>query len=367
MTPQSYAIGCPKNALDTPALLVDLNVMQGNIDRIALTLSAAGVQWRPHMKGIKVPAIAHKALKAGAIGITCAKLGEAEIMAAAGIRDILIANQIVGDQKIARLIGLQHHADVKVLVDDEANVRALGNAARNASVCLRVLIEIDIGLQRAGVAPGESALQLAKCIAAEDSLELAGVAGWEGHATEIEPPELKAALIRSSVGLLTDTAALLRKSNFRIPIVSCGGSGTYQVTAGIPGITEIQAGGGILSDVRYRTKFFVDHPYALTVLATVISRPNSRRIICDAGKKAMSSDAALPLVLDVADVSSVSFSAEHGRIELGSANHTVKVGDKIEFVVGYGDTTVNLHDELIGVRGDRVEITWPILGRGLLR
>jgi len=367
MTNQLGTVGLMKMALDTPVLLVDLAVMAGNIKQIAATCRDAKVAWRPHTKGIKIPAIAHQALAAGAIGVTCAKLGEAEVMAAAGIRDILIANQIVGAPKIARLIGLQRHAEVKVLVDSADNAAALAAEASAAGVHLRVLIEVDTGMGRAGVAPGSSAVDLARNIKALPGLELVGVEGWEGHATEIQDEHEKAATIECAVSALTATADALRRAGFPISIVSCGGTGTFRFTTRLPGVTEIQAGGGILSDVRYRTKCNADLPYSLTVLTTVISRPNELRIICDAGKKTMSSDAAVPLPLGVEFLRSVNLSAEHARLELDRPNHFLKVGDKLEFVVGYSDTTVHLHEEMIGTRDGRVEIVWPILGRGKLR
>jgi D-serine deaminase-like pyridoxal phosphate-dependent protein len=360
-------VGQAKITLDTPALVVDLAVMEENIRHIAATCREAGVAWRPHTKGIKVPAIAKRALEEGAIGVTCAKLGEAEVMAAAGIRDILVANQIVGAAKIARLVLLQRHAEVKVLVDSADNIAALAAEASRAGVSLRVLIEVDVGMGRTGVAPGEAAIALANPIRALPGLELVGVAGWEGHAIEIANERDKAATIARAVGLLTSTADALRGEGFSIPIVSCGGTGTFRHTARLPGVTEIQAGGGIFSDVRYRTKCHADLPYSLTILTTVISRPNARRIICDAGKKAMSSDAAVPLPLGVERVRSVDLSAEHARVELDEPNHALKVGDKLEFVVGYSDTTVHLHDELVATRDGRVESVWPILGRGKLR
>lgn len=367
MTSQSGTVGQMKMALDTPVLLVDLAVMEGNIRQIAATCRDSKVAWRPHTKGIKIPAIAHQALAAGAIGVTCAKLGEAEVMVAAGIRDILIANQIVGAPKIARLIGLQRHAEVKVLVDSADNVTALAAEASAAGGRLRVLIEVDIGMGRAGVASGEAAIALAHRIRALPGLELVGVAGWEGHATEIPNEHEKAATIERAVGTLTATADALRRAGFPIAIVSCGGTATFRFTTRLPGVTEVQAGGGILSDVRYRTKCNADLPCSLTVLTTVISRPNERRIICDAGKKTMSSDAAVPLPLGVEFVRSVNLSAEHARVELDQPNTVLKVGDKLEFVVGYSDTTVHLHEEMVGTREGRVEIVWPILGRGKLR
>ena len=360
-------VGFPKEKLDTPSLLVDLDVLQSNIARVAGASRAGGVAWRPHTKGIKVPAIAHMLLRSGAIGVTCAKLGEAEIMAGAGIDNILIANQIVGEQKISRLVNLRRHADVMVAVDDPDNVGTLDAAARSNGVKLGVLIEVDIGIGRAGVPPGERAVALAELIVRHANLELRGVMGWEGHATEIRNPAEKVAAIEAAVGLLAATAERLRGAGHPVEIVSCGGTGTYETTCALKGITEIQAGGGIFSDIRYRTKMQVNHPYALSVMTTVTSRPSATRLICDAGKKTMSSDAALPFPLGLDAVASVSLSAEHATINLQAPDDRVKIGDRLEFVVGYSDTTVHLHDEIYGIRQGRVEIVWPVLGRGQLR
>ncbi|MEE2629117.1 MAG: alanine racemase, partial [Candidatus Latescibacterota bacterium] len=155
-------IGCPKDALDTPALWVDLDKMQANIQSLAALCTEAGVQWRPHTKGIKVPAIAHLAVRAGAIGVTCAKLGEAEVMAANGILDLLVANQVVGPRKVERLVRLSRHADVKVAVDSAANVEEIGRIATAAGAKVNVLVELNTGMNRAGVQPGEAALALSR-------------------------------------------------------------------------------------------------------------------------------------------------------------------------------------------------------------
>ena len=171
-------VGRKKNELDTPALLVDLDVMDANIGLIAGTCRQHGVGWRPHSKAHKTPEIAHRQIAAGAIGVTCAKLGEAEVMADAGITDILIANQIVGREKIARLVALRGRADVMVAVDDPGNVASLGEAAAAAGCSLRVLIEVDIGMHRAGVTPGDKVRDLARGIAAQRGLVCAGVMGW---------------------------------------------------------------------------------------------------------------------------------------------------------------------------------------------
>jgi len=359
--------GADLHALDTPALMVDLEALDANIARIAATCRRHGVAWRPHTKGIKVPEIAHRLLAAGAIGVTCAKLGEAEVMADGGIRDILVANQIVGAQKIARLVELRRRADVIVAVDSPDNVAAIAAAARRAGVVVRLVIEVEMGLKRAGVAPGEACLALARRIGSEIGVRFCGVMGWEGHAAPITDPAEKADAVAAAVRDLTRSAELCRAAGLPVDIVSCGGTGTYWLSAAQPGITEIQAGGGVFCDVHYRTHFGVEHPYALSLLTTVTSRPNPHRIVCDAGKKAMSSDAAVPAPVGIGATRLVRLSAEHVTVELEAPADTPRAGEHLEFVVGYSDTTVHLHETLYGVRHGKIEAVWPILGRGKLQ
>ena len=358
-------IGQPREALDTPVLLVDLDILERNIERMArIILREAGVGWRPHTKGMKTPALAHMLLEAGAHGITCAKLGEAEVMAGAGVRDILVANQVVGAQKIARLVNLRRHCDIIVLVDNPANVEEMDRAARAKGVRVRVLIEVNVGCDRAGVEPGESTLALARQIAACEGLHLAGLQTWESHTLKITNPEEKRQQVLAALKLLTDTAQLCRDEGLPMDIISCGGTGTYSMSAFAPGITEVEAGGGIYSDRQYRTKFGVEHDDALTILATVTSRPTPTRIICDAGKKTMSSDATEPHPIGLEGIEELALSAEHGKIELKAASATPLVGGQIEFIAGYSDTTVVLHEEIYGIRKGRVETVWPLWGRG---
>jgi D-serine deaminase-like pyridoxal phosphate-dependent protein len=356
-----------KRAVDTPALIVDLAALDGNIARIAGTCRRHSIAWRPHTKGIKVPQIAQRLIDAGAIGITCAKLGEAEVMADAGFTDILIANQIVGPQKIARLVALRLRCDVIVAVDSEDNVAALAEAARAAGVVLRVVIEVNIGMNRAGVEPGEPCVRLAKFIAGRPGLQFAGVMGWEAQAAPILDPAAKSNTVAAAVGALVRSAELCRAAGLPVGTVSCGGTGTYWASAAQPGITEIQAGGGVFCDVHYAKDFGVEHPYALTMMTGVTSRPTPTRIICDAGKKTMSSDASMPAPLGLDHIRSVRLSAEHATIELDAPNTNLRVGDRLEWVVGYSDTTVHLHDEIYAVRDGRIEAIWPIVGRGKLR
>ena len=356
-----------KNDIDTPALLLDLDVLEANIAHVAQSCRDHGVNWRPHFKGHKTLEIAKKQIAAGAIGITCAKLGEAEILADAGIRDILIANQIVGDIKIARLMRVLDAADVIVSVDASENIAALAAAARNAGKTLRVVMEINTGMNRAGVGPGEPAVALAAEIAKHPNLRLAGVMGWEAHATSIADPVAKAKAVETAIGLLTATADQCRKAGHDIQIVSCGGTGTFLYCVKQPGVTEVQVGGAVLSDEHYRGHHNLPMPVSLTLLATVTSRPTPTRIILDAGRKSMSADAATPRPLNVPAVADVWLSAEHARLELQSPSETPRVGERVAFVLGYTDTTVHLHEEIVAVRGGRVEAVWKVAGRGKIK
>jgi D-serine deaminase-like pyridoxal phosphate-dependent protein len=360
------AIGQPVTELDTPALLVDLDIMEANIDRMACVFKQAGVNWRPHTKGIKIPAIAHKLLAAGAIGVTCAKVSEAEVMGAAGIRDILIANQVVGPQKTLRLAALCKQADPIATVDSSENVRELDAAARRMGVHLRVVIEVDCGLDRCGVKPGEPVVKLAQEIVNSPNLKFVGLMTWEGQTLRV-PVEQKQRAVEESLGLLTDSAGACRKAGIQVDIVNCGGTGNYWLSAKVKGVTENEAGGGIFGD-RYCQSKGADHPIGLTVLSTVISRPNPTRVVTDAGRKAlMLDDHGEPWPKNSQGVKSVRISAEHGQYELEVASPSPHIGDKLEWLVAYGDMTLFLHEVLYGVRRGMVEAVWPILGRGKIQ
>jgi D-serine deaminase-like pyridoxal phosphate-dependent protein len=348
-------------------LWVDLDRLEQNIATLARHFQNAGVHWRPHTKGMKIPALAHKLLAAGAIGITCAKLSEAEVMVAAGVKDILIANQITGRHKLPRLANLCRQADVKVAVDHARNVAALGAIAVTYRAEIGVLVEINCGMERAGVQPGEAVLALARLIAQTPGLRFRGLMSWEGHTLDLSDPVQKRQAIEQSIGLITSSAELCRRHDIPVEIVSCGGSGTYQITPFLPGVSEIQAGGAIFCDVTYQSWGVALQP-ALFVQTTVTSRPNPQRIICDAGFKSLPGYDSPPAPVGLAQkVRKVISSAEHGALELERPNETLEVGDLLDFVVGYSDGTVYLHDILVGVRNGLVECTWPILGRGKLQ
>ncbi len=366
MSTDSVVVGWPVHDLDTPALLVDLDALQRNIARTARLIREAGAAWRPHTKGQKVPAIAHLEIAAGAIGVTCAKLGEAEVMASSGIKSILIANQIVGAHKAARLANVNRLAEVIASVDSVENVQELDAAGRAKGVAIPVVTEVNTGMNRCGVEPGEPVVALARMIAGCSGLRFMGVMAWEGHARHYLDRGERAVVVEKAVRQLVWSAELLREAGLPAQIVSCGGTGTEEVSSRIPGVTEVQAGGIIFNDVRY-AGLGTQTEFAMTVLTTVISRPTPTRIVTDAGRKTMSNDMATPKPLGVEGVKDVSLAAEHGIITLERPNTTIRIGDKLQWIVGYADSTVCLHDEMYGVRDGVVETVWPILARAQTR
>ncbi|MCX6032185.1 MAG: DSD1 family PLP-dependent enzyme [Chloroflexi bacterium] len=356
-------IGTPKADLDTPALCLDIEAVEANIRRMANALRDSPVRLRPHAKTHKSPILAQMQLAAGAIGITCAKLGEAEVLAAAGIKDILIANQIIGTGKIARLVNLAAYTDVMVAVDDAANVAELDAASQAKGVRLRVLIEVDIGMARCGVFPGEPTLALAQRVVASPGLRFEGVMGYEGHTIFLKDPEERRQKTEASVKLLVDTADLLRRRCIPVPIVSSGGTGTYFITGRYPGVTEIQAGSYITMDGQYREEVGIDFAYGLTVLATVVSARDPDRAEIDAGLKTLTRDFGLPKVIDPPGWELVGLSEEHGHLRR-AGGAPLKPGDKVEIVPNHGCTTINLHDEYHVIRRGMLEAVWPIAARG---
>jgi D-serine deaminase-like pyridoxal phosphate-dependent protein len=351
------------DSIDTPALLLDLDKMEANIAHIAARCREFGVNWRPHFKSHKTTQIARLQIAAGAIGVTCAKLGEAEVLADAGITDILIANQIVGPIKIARLMKLLERADVIVSVDAAENVAALAAGGK----LLRVAIEVNTGMDRAGVEPGAPVVALADEIARHPNLRFCGVMSWEVHAAAIADPVEKENAVMQAIGLLTASADACRAAGHDVSIVSAGGTGTLLYCIQQPGVTEVQIGGAIFNDEHYRLHFGVTLPQSLTILTTVTSRPNPIRVVVDAGRKAMSWDAGMPRALDVPPVASLKLSAEHAQLELEAPSVTPHIGDRVQFVPGYTDTTIHLHEEIVVLRGGEIEAVWKVTARGKIK
>ena len=356
------AVGLSKNELETPALCLDLEIYERNTVRMAeFIIGRCGLKWRPHMKGQKVPELARRAVEAGAIGVTCATVYEAEAMVEAGIESILLANQVVGERKLSRVARLERSATVIVATDSATHLEMLSAAARKEGVEIPVVVEVDTGMNRCGVLPGEPTAKLAATACATPGIRFSGLMTWEGH-TLLHEDERKIQLIREAITSLSGTAQQCRHAGIPVEIVSCSGSGTYLISGDTPGITEIQAGGGVFCDMAYR-RWGLSHEFALTVATRVVSRPAPTRIIVDGGFKSMSFQHGMPQPLGIGNLKSAVYTAEHGILELESPCTTPGVGDLVEFVPGYGDSTVCLHDEMCALRNGTVEAVWAIPGR----
>ena len=362
------SIGQSKCKLDTPALCIDLDSMESNIRRMSDAIRSHGISWRPHAKCHKTPAIALKQIACGAIGITCAKVSEAEVLAASGVRDILVANMIVGQPKWERLAALCRSADPIVACDHFAQVEPLAAICVRNGVNCRVIIEVNIGLDRVGSRPGRDTFDLAAAVSRLKGVEFVGIMGYEGHLLRIDDPAEKRHKILDALSVLVECADKLRRDGLRCDIVSAGGTGSYLISAKCEGITELQAGGGIFADPFYQEQCHVTGlDSALTVLATVVSRPTLDRAVLDSGRKTLNPDTQLPIVKNWPDAQIKRLSAEHCELTLGPLSQNLKIGDKVELIVGYADFTTPLHDHFYGFRGDRLEVIWPIAGRGKLQ
>ena len=357
-------IGTAVEKLDTPALLLDLEAFERNLARMAAFFADKPATIRPHSKTHKCPQIAWRQVESGAIGITCAKVSEAEVMADAGVRDILVANQVAGWSKIDRATDLAARCELMVAADNEGNVQELAEACAAKGVTLRVLVEVDVGMGRCGVAPGKAALDLARQVAAAPGLQLAGVMGYEGHLVMVKDPAERAARVRLAFEPLAETIALLEQNGLPLSIVSCGGTGTYDITGTLPFVSEIQCGSYVVMDATYQ-KIQPEFETALTVLTTVVSRPVPERVVVDAGLKAMSSEFGWPVVLDAEGVAVRHLSEEHGVLDLVEPGDIdCRPGDKIRFLPSHCCTTINLHDTFHVIQDGKLVDLWPIAARG---
>jgi D-serine deaminase-like pyridoxal phosphate-dependent protein len=350
-----------KEYIDTPALLLDLDKIESNLKKAADFMATTKARLRPHIKTHKCPVLAQKQVRAGAIGVTCAKVGEAEVMARGGIRDILIANQVVGAKKIMRLMDLLAISDVKVAVESEANLAQLSEAARDRGKTLSVLIEVDVGMNRCGVKTAEEAVSLAKKIDKAPGIKLAGIMGYEGHIIFTFDREEREKAARGCMEALVGVAKRLEKEGFPIGIVSGGGTGTYDMSSKVEGVTEIQAGSYLTMDATYGY-LNLGFAQALTLLTTVIA-VHGDHVILDCGMKSITHEFGMPQVLGIKDAAISSLSEEHGHMTVPEKTR-MAIGDKIEVVPTHGCTTINLHDKFYIVRADTVEAEWEIAARG---
>jgi D-serine deaminase-like pyridoxal phosphate-dependent protein len=342
----------------TPALLVDLDAMESNLHRMAAFFRGKPARLRPHFKNHKVPLLAWKQIEAGAIGMCCATVREAEILVQHGIRSILIANEVSAPDKIEWIADLSRHADVIVAVDDERVVEDMARVARNRRAALSVVVDIDVGLNRCGVQPREPACRLARTVI-EKGLRFRGIMGYEGHLQALPPGQERDRLVSVVDSSLVDSRKMIEAEGIPVEIVSTSGTGTYAEAGSYPGVTEIQAGSYLLMDTIYLNRGSTFRR-SLTMLVSVISRPEPGRAVVDCGLKELSAERGLSTVKDIEGVKLKAQHAEHGLLEIGDPAAGVNVGRKIELWVNYGDATVNLHRRMYGVRNGEVEEVFTI-------
>jgi 3-hydroxy-D-aspartate aldolase len=377
-------IGMSLDEVDTPALIVDLDAFESNLRRLADRVRGTGVRLRPHAKTHKCPVIALKQIELGAVGVCCQKVSEAEAMVYGGVPDVLITNEIVGRQKLRRLMSLAGTARVGVCVDDPAQIADLEAAASEAGIDLPVHVEINMGGNRCGVEPGRPAVELAQRIGDTRRLRFAGLQAYHGSAQHLRGYEERRQAIAGAVDKARLTRDLLAGSGIACDNITGAGTGTFEFEAGSGVYTELQCGSYIFMDVYTELQcgsyIFMDADYgrnldrdgapirsfelSLFVWATVMSRPTDDRAIVDAGLKALAFDSGPPTVWDEPAATYERASDEHGRLAITSATNRLKLGDKVKLVPGHCDPTVNLYDWYVGIRGERVAAIWPITARG---
>ena len=364
------AVGTPLAAVDTPALILDLNAFERNIESMAAALRGRAVRLRPHAKSHKCAEIALRQTAAGAVGVCCQKVSEAEALVAGGVTDVLIANEVVGAGKLDRLAALARRARLAVCVDALQNVADLNSAAQRAGVRLDALVEINVGADRCGVEPGAPALALARAIAASGHLRFAGLQAYHGGAQHLRSVAERRAAIGRAVELVLATRSLIEQSGIACEIVTGAGTGSFPLELASGAYDELQPGSYIFMDADYnRNEFNAEWPrfeQSLFVWTAVMSRPNATRAVVDAGLKASSVDSGMPQVWQRPGVEFVKASDEHGVLALAPGAEAPALGEKLLLVPGHCDPTVNLYDWFVCVRSGVVEAVWPVSARGAL-
>jgi D-serine deaminase-like pyridoxal phosphate-dependent protein len=350
--------------VDTPALLLDLDKVERNLDTMAASFAGGRVKLRPHAKTHKTATIARMQLDRGAIGVCCAKLGEAEVLADGGVTGILITTEIVGAEKVRRLIALAARAKPIVVVDDARAAALISAAAVAAGLQIDVLVDVDVGQHRTGSLPGAPAVALGRALAAMPGLRLRGLQGYEGHVQHIAGIEDRRAATADAMSLLCSTASGFTAAGLSAEIVTTGGTGSAVFAAAFEAITDVQPGSYVVMDSQYGDVHVVRFENALTVLATVLSIRESWAIV-DAGRKSLSDDGG-PLRATGVDAEFRIVGDEHGKL-LFNATPAVALGATLQFVPSHCDTTINLYDEYVVHRNGTVIDRWPIAGRGRTR
>lgn len=377
--------GADIGKIETPALLVDYDIMQDNMDKMMTFLreAGAGVGLRPHAKTHKTPEIAKLQMRKGALGICCAKLGEAEAMAGGGVTDIMVASQVVGEAKIRRLAALSRRVDLKVAVDSRENLEEISRESAASGGNVGIVIETEVGMNRCGVRTFQEAVDIARAASTLPGVWYAGLMGYEGHAVFMPDMAARAAAAAEAYDkLLGFRDAVRAGAGLDSSIVSTGGTGTYLFGGRRRGMTDIEAGSYIFMDTRYAGTPGIDFLNSLAVLTTIVSHPQEDLYVCDAGMKSMTAEFGPVSTLPSYNLAVRGMSEEHvslrpdanpqnlpGLRELDRkyaepARKPLAVGDKILLIPSHCCTTVNLHDSMYVIREGQVEDIWTITGRG---
>jgi D-serine deaminase-like pyridoxal phosphate-dependent protein len=354
------AIGQRRDELITPALVLDVDAAQRNIDHMASELKRIGrATIRPHYKTHKSPDLARRQLQAGAGGLSMATVWEAAILAAAGMDDLFVVNMVAHPDKVRVLAELARDHRVLVAVDEAANAATLSAAAVTAGSTLGIMVEVDTGMDRCGVDDAADCLAVARQVMEMPGLRFEGITGYEGHCTLTPDNELRHERQREAMGFFTGVAELLEADGIGCPIRSAGGISTWNWTAAYPGMTEIQAGTYVVMD-NFHGPMAPGFEHSLTIQATVISR-QSGKIIVDAGNKSVADPADVTMVGH--DYKVFRFDEEHGIFDAAGGS-PLRVGDPVALVPGYSPSTVNWYDAYHVVQEDVVVDIWPIIPRG---
>ncbi|NVM52845.1 MAG: DSD1 family PLP-dependent enzyme [Candidatus Helarchaeota archaeon] len=353
-----------KYQISTPALIVDYDILQKNINKMAEFAQEHGINVRPHVKTHKCPIIAHMQLEAGAQGICVAKVSEAEVFAASGIKDILIANEVVTPEKIQRVLNLNKFTKTMVIVDTKQNVDDLNKAASKKKLELEILIDMNVGMDRSGVQPGEAALELARLIDKSSHLKLHGLQAYEGHLMYIKDFKQKETQTKACMKTTVETKELIERNGIECNVLTGGGTGTYMITGKYPGITEIQPGSYIFQDHHYHS-LVPDFDIALTILTTVKNKPVEGIITLDMGLKSVTIDKGTPIFKGFGRKIRVgALSEEHCQCTC-SSKIELNIGDKIEAITAHICTTVHLYDFFYVIQDGEIIGKWEVSARGM--
>ncbi len=359
--------------LDTPAAVVDLDAMEDNISRLAEYCKEHGLKQRPHTKTHKIPAIAHMQVDAGAVGITVAKVGEAEVMAAGGLKDIFIAYPVIGDIKQERLARLANQVTITTACDSREGIEGLSRHAREENSTIKILVDVDSGLHRTGVATIEDAVELAKLVDQLPNLEFEGIMVYPGHLwNDLDHWQ---EVVKAEGPLIQRILEALHAEGLEARTVSSGGTAGAYLCHLVEGQTEVRSGTYVFNDLMVvGIGEATMAQCALNVVMTVASSPEPGRVIVDGGSKTFSSDrdgsGKFPGFGQIREYPGVYIewmNEEHGVLNVEATDHRFKVGERLTVVPNHACVTVNLHPELVGIRQGRVEAIWEVQGRGKLK